>query len=498
MYTKRVFGYRFPVGNSGTIYQSENAALQAFQQALESGPISSYGPFFNGKVEIKTKPDENHELFVRTLDARSFKPVSQLETDERPSEISFKCDTLPSYNQAKKSGRIVMNPYTMVKTKRKRTWGKLSIETGRGICQSYSRVVGYLYLESKSNGWYSAQVEQIWLHEGSYKTGTTIAVPKIESKDELDPSLYSTDLFTKVSVEILAKASSADFDAATNIAEGKETVDMLRTVLPDLFQTYRKLRKLWVQIPAELQRPNRAKRRWLRARRRAKKLIYENGSAAANYHLLYRYGFLPLAMSVEDAIKALKRANASYITERTGDSAKLKQLYPPHETALPVYYDVSYSNKTTGVWKGKGVDMRTKQVSLFLPVTAYELVPFSFVFEWFLNVGDLLQSLRPVPAQEQNSCVSVLEKTGIRGFILFEQASETTPVTDQIPYHEILKWEEYKLPISREIGCFTMSNDHFKRGHPKRGLVVNNGMNFIRSVDALALLWQLQARKLFK
>ena len=142
--------------------------------------------------------------------------------------------------------------------------------------------------------------------------------------------------------------------------------------------------------------------------------------------------------------------------------------------------------------------MQTKQVSLFLPVTAYELVPFSFVAEWFLNVGDFLQSLRPVPAQEQNSCVSVLEKTGVRGFVLFEQASETITVTDRIPQHEILKWEEYKLPISREISCFAMSNDHFKRGHPKRGLVINNGMNFIRSVDAVALLWQLQARKLFK
>jgi hypothetical protein len=497
MYTKRVFGYRYPI-KTGAVYQDENAALQAFKRDLESGAMKMFGPFTNGTISINEKPDSNHKLFMQTLDARNFKPVSQLETDERPSEMSLKCDTLPSYNQAKKSGRIVMNPYTMVKTKRKRTWGKLSIETGKGVCQSYSRCYGSLKWRSHTNGWYSAQVEQVWLHEGAYVTGTEIVLPKIAPKDELDPSLYNTDLFTKVSVEILAKASSADFDAATNIAEGKETVEMLRTVIPELFKYYRKLRKVWVQIPAELLNPNRARRRWLRARNRAKKLIYENGSAASNYHLLYRYGFLPLAMSVEDAIKALKRTNASYITERTGDSAKLNQLYPPHETALPVYYDVSYSNKTTGVWKGKGVDMQTKQVSLFLPVTAYELVPFSFVAEWFLNVGDFLQSLRPVPAQEQNSCVSVLEKTGVRGFVLFEQASETITVTDRIPYHEILKWEEYKLPISREISCFAMSNDHFKRGHPKRGLVINNGLNFIRSVDAVALLWQLQARKLFK
>ena len=231
MYTKRVFGYRYPIGNSGTIYQSENAALQAFKQVLESGVTSSYGPFTNGQLNMNgNTPDSNHELFVRTLDARSFKPVNQLETDEQPSEISLKCDSLPSYNQAKKSGRIVMNPYTMVKTKRKRTWGKKSIETGKGTCQSYSRCFGLLFWESTSNGWYSAQVEQIWLHEGSYVLGTNVVLPKIASKDELNPSLYSTDLFTKVSVEILAKASSADFDAATNIAEGKENVEMLRTV----------------------------------------------------------------------------------------------------------------------------------------------------------------------------------------------------------------------------------------------------------------------------
>ena len=134
MYTKRVFGYRYPTGNGGTIYQSENAALQAFKQVLESGYVNQYGPFTNGSVRIDGNPDSNHELFVRTLDARSFKPVDQLETDIQPSEISLKCDSLPSYNQAKKSGRIVMNPYTMVKTKRKRTWGKKSIEIGKGVC----------------------------------------------------------------------------------------------------------------------------------------------------------------------------------------------------------------------------------------------------------------------------------------------------------------------------------------------------------------------------
>ena len=101
MYTKRVFGYRYPV-TTGTIYQDENAALQAFKQDLESGVPNMFGPFTNGTTSINEKHDSNHKLFMQTLDARNFKPVSQLETDEQPSEMSFKCDTLPSYNQAKK------------------------------------------------------------------------------------------------------------------------------------------------------------------------------------------------------------------------------------------------------------------------------------------------------------------------------------------------------------------------------------------------------------
>jgi len=169
--------------------------------------------------------------------------------------------------------------------------------------------------------------------------------------------------------------------------------------------------------------------------------------AMANAWLEYRYAWKPLIMDVQSIAQeagdlAARRnqrlvARASQVrtcnSQREALKANVGAGYSAdvlgslsHSVAVHagVIYEISNHNSAqTGVTK-LGLQLRD------IPATAWELLPYSFVVDWFGNVGDWLQAITPQPSvtplgswvtvvkrSTQRTAVSNVEAIGYRPII---------------------------------------------------------------------------------
>lgn len=150
--------------------------------------------------------------------------------------------------------------------------------------------------------------------------------------------------------------------------------------------------------------------------RNAKKSNNRGMSAAASAWLEMRYGWKPLMMDIESTMDEAS-VFATHLVERRL-VARASQRFEGHVTdvqrlagGLPSFdaADVTVSSKTYGLAAAGiiyDVANRTTSEQLIacaglrirdVPATLWEIVPFSFVVDWFLGVGNWLQAITPDP-----------------------------------------------------------------------------------------------------
>ena len=180
------------------------------------------------------------------------------------------------------------------------------------------------------------------------------------------------------------KSNSHDADVLIDVAEFGKTLKMLRDPI-QLSSTF--LKKIQL------------------GKRGIKSLSHQDAIAYANgLWLQYRYGIRPLVSSVNGVVKALLKSYKPRRQTYRG-SFRLKSVSQVTSTlyagtVVPFDYGIDYSDEVsirTGLLledhvtftQSLGVDTSGL---LALP---WELVPFSFVADWFVNVGTFLGSVAP-------------------------------------------------------------------------------------------------------
>lgn len=134
--------------------------------------------------------------------------------------------------------------------------------------------------------------------------------------------------------------------------------------------------------------------------------------ATANTWLEYRYGWKPLILDIDTIIKTAhkERANCERrLVARAGDKQThtelvswtagpgtgnhtgSRKLVSTLSCNVGVMYDVISRNTREQLEAILGFRPRD------LPATLWELTPYSFVVDWFVNVGDWIQAITPVP-----------------------------------------------------------------------------------------------------
>lgn len=159
-----------------------------------------------------------------------------------------------------------------------------------------------------------------------------------------------------------------DLDMLTMLAESRETIDMV-----------------------------------LKARKTAKSLIRKalrggkhTAKAASDAWLAWRYGWQTLGYDIQNCYELLKEPlSQKYITGQSGDSSSdvHKSVYAwcnGWEAGTDTFtYSVDASVRARCVGE---VNLRTLNVLIDPAITAWELVPYSFVADWFVNVGECLSA----------------------------------------------------------------------------------------------------------
>lgn len=161
---------------------------------------------------------------------------------------------------------------------------------------------------------------------------------------------------------------SPDLDVLTTFLEGRQTIEMIVNARND------------------------AKRLIRQARRGG----FHTAKAAADAWLAWRYGWRILGYDISAIYEFIKRPYQNVIVEgRAGTSLHTSESISStnqwnsasFETNHEVTCDASFRANVVGVYNGKTLNVTVNPL-----ITAWELVPFSFVADWFVNIGDVLSA----------------------------------------------------------------------------------------------------------
>lgn len=251
---------------------------------------------------------------------------------------------------------------------------------------------------------------------------------------------------------VAAEANSGIMDLYTELAESKETLSWILGLLKEAAVQYRKVRRSVKQI-------------WKRPAKTPAEVAKIQSEINARW-MEYRYAVSPLMYSIDDALSLLQAFYSPYQSFRSGKRfAEDFQVGDYTVTGVKIINRVFLKQR----YSHEAWDTNLKQSAA---ATAWELVPLSFIVDWFLNVGDLLSSLSvPSHVAEQNATYSRQIKVDS---VITATHSSGSKIVFNGGYYKTTPFD----PLIRV------------------GLAAEFDMNWKRWLDAFALSWS-SIRKLF-
>lgn len=197
--------------------------------------------------------------------------------------------------------------------------------------------------------------------------------------------LYATGVYAncmdEANTEALNDLQKDALQAPVSLAEGRKTADMLAENASQLARALRAARRgNWGEVAAIL------------GLSRSSVLT---GKYPANKWLEYQYGWRPLKSDIYNTVEQVKKEVTKDLwIKGRGTGTWTDDLDFPYQD-LDVTGSAKWSMKTvlTGRVTAPGL-YRMQGLGLLNPaIIAWELLPFSFVFDWFVPVGSVLNAL---------------------------------------------------------------------------------------------------------
>lgn len=224
-----------------------------------------------------------------------------------------------------------------------------------------------------------------WIYYGEHDGNWLSHVLGVPAKPTIDQGLKDA-LRAMAATEAWAKVDTSDIQGLAMLGEIRQTLNLLGDPVRAFSKFF--FEKAWADADWKKARGKRAKDR------AAAKLL-------SNLWLQYQYGFRPILMDIEAIVAELQ--NQTFNPRRTARATKTHNVssVTPMTPWLrgAIETDISYRTQSSYVVRaGILYEARVSPVKQFglhwtsLPAAAWELTPWSFVVDWFLNVGDFLQA----------------------------------------------------------------------------------------------------------
>lgn len=397
----------------------------------------------------------------------------------RPSKVK---GDYAAFDKAKKNGGIVMRPHS----RRHYHLGELSLSYNYNLTYTSN---GKSKTEVWQNSGRSSPSKLNWGRE-ALAQAEAIALSRIERKETL------ITLAT-------AKANQRDADILTMLGELPETIGMFNDLIKGLRRPLRTLVAL-----------SKAKRRWKwdfdylayqklnrkgelvtkYRKQRFKRYFYDGkwlagGELTSKAWLTYRYGIMPLIYSAQDIIKALEKHEKLFETEKERnvvdieETIDLARLNEPFAVEIPVVVAVTGKVTQRVVIKRRyNVEQLYQKRFGFNPLlTAWELVPLSFVIDWFVQVGDAIQAIQPTCYEAEGATYSVAVDLDLE----IRQGVLPQPYNDNSGY----QYSVTNVNVSQKGAIRTYDREVVGTSVRYLTLPTKVQLNWKRTADAFALSW---------
>lgn len=196
------------------------------------------------------------------------------------------------------------------------------------------------------------------------------------------PSM-SSNMLNRIKTGLLVKAGRRQVNYGEALAESRSTLKMLSSAASRLFRAYKAARqgRFWT-VAKLLKRP---------------RLKFPSGTSVSRKWLAYQYGWLPLMNDIYDSYQLFKKGLDSRLqvlsvsrtisdqSQVSGSRGNFKETFSRASCRYSgkMFYRVADNDLSY-----------LQQLGLINPLeVAWAVVPFSFVVDWFLPVGNFLEAL---------------------------------------------------------------------------------------------------------
>lgn len=290
-------------------------------------------------------------------------------------------------------------------------------------------------------------------------------------------SFMATNLQQLDTTSALARANSSELDVLTQIGEAREAIGMVKQMV---YAAAHPVKAFADTVEGVLKSPIHA---------------YRNGtSLLADLRLLWRYGINPYYQQIKDLLDDIKVRRFSRIS--WGDFSKTEKVVfdlPISPVGLPsaLHTNLEYTQEVTytshQVLKlAFSLDqVLDKFFSFSIPQTVWELTRFSFVVDWFVNVGDF------IAAYEDTLNVNKSGAACISHLVIVDQPEFKNPAPETVTVPGVLAYK-YQRTLTAAGRSQMVYYYRPVTNRPREFIKLGWSDNFdlTHQLDGLALGWQ--------
>lgn len=361
--------------------------------------IDTYGPISIELLDGCTTPGvdttSGHNSYVSTGALKAYEPITIVES-RKPRTFHARRRGYPPFGVTPwHRSKVTTRRYLTVRSN-----GSSYYEQPRRVSHTHKvagscnrHTVSYLPMVSNYCAWDNVT------HEGS---GMTYNVSSFNS------SMVS-DAIAKVTNDVSIKALTS-YDFLTEIAEARELPGLVVSVSKSLLTIFKTLRGRYssadlitscrLPIVDLLKHPKQTLRR------------------LGGEWMQYRYAIMPLVYSYRDIVKTINRGIDTTLRSGVDISPSSLNTNLPDATSTYMWVEATGSIKVRAtVFQHYDFERvsRLAAVGMNPLVTAWELIPYSFVADWFVNMGDYItRTTSQNLAGMTNCCISRRENSIIK------------------------------------------------------------------------------------